>query len=365
MKHKLIFETLVGSTVYGTSTPQSDIDKKGVYIQTFDEILAWGYEPQVNVTKDEAYFEVRRFLELLEVANPTALEMLFTPDKFVTFIAPEFELIRKNRNKFLTKMCAKSFGNYGYSQIAKATGTDKKMNWEKSRISKKVPLDFIFYSEGGKSFSFKDFLTKNNLVQENCGLVRLEHMKDQYALYYDYDNLGYRGIIGKESNEIRLSSVPKGEESLLTIYYNVEAYSKYCKEYREYKEWLEKRNMARFVDNKSHNQMVDGKNLLHCRRLVDIAIEIAKEKTINVFRPNAAYLLSIKRGEVNLKEILSVVESDIKDLDRIYEESGLPDKCDKEFVTSLLLEIRHYEPMKSTNDIMKLIEEKRKVLHNI
>lgn len=358
MKHRLIFETIVGSTVYGTSTPQSDIDKKGVYIQTFDELVTWSYEPQVNVTKDEAYFEVRRFLELLEVANPTALEMLFTPDQFVTFIAPEFELIRQRRNMFLTKMCAKSFGNYGYSQIAKATGTDKKMNWEASRVTQKTPLDFIFYSDRGKSFSFKTFLEEHNLEQEKCGLVRLDHMKDQYALYYDYDNFGYRGIIGKGSNEIRLSSVPKGEECIMTIYYNVEAYSKHCKEYKEYKEWLEKRNMARFVDNKSHNQMVDGKNLLHCRRLVDIAIEIAKEKTINVHRPNAEYLLSIKRGEVNLKEILAQVEKDIMDLDELYRESNLPDKCDKEFVHNLLLEIRHYESKKKVNDILKNINPK-------
>lgn len=342
MKHRLIFETIVGSTVYGTATPESDVDKKGVYIQTLDELVTWGYEPQVSVTKDETYFEVRRFLELLEVANPTALEMLFTPDEFVTFISPEFELIRRNRNEFLTKMCAKSFGNYGYSQIAKATGTDKKMNWEKSRTVKKTPLDYIYYSDKGKSFLLKDFLERNNLEQEKCGLVRLDHMKDQYALYYDYNNFGYRGIIGKDSNEIRLSSVPKGEECILVIYYNVEAYSKYCKEYKEYKEWLKKRNMARFVDNKSHGQMVDGKNLLHCRRLVDIAIEIAKEKTINVHRPNAEYLLSIKRGEVNLKEILSVVEQDIKDLDKLYEDSGLPDKCDKDIVHHLLLSIRHY-----------------------
>jgi len=343
MKHKLIFETIVGSTVYGTATINSDIDKKGVYVQTFDELVTWGYEAQINVTKDESYFEVKRFLELLESANPTALEMLFTPDKFITFITPEFELIRKNRQMFLTKACAKSFGQYGYSQISKATGTDKKMNWENSRIIKKTPLDYIFYSDKGKSFLLKEFLKEHELDQEKCGLVRLDHMKDQYALYYDYENFGYRGIIGKESNEIRLSSVPKGEECILSIYYNVEAYSKFCKEYKEYKEWLENRNINRFVDNKSHKQMVDGKNLLHCRRLVDIAKEIASEKTINVYRPNAQYLLSIKKGEVNLKEILSQVKRDIEDLTDLYENSGLPDKCDRDFVNDLLLNIRHYK----------------------
>jgi len=342
MKHRLIFETIVGSTVYGTATAKSDIDKKGVYIQTTDELTTWGYEPQINVTKDEAYFEVRRFLELLENANPTALEMLYTPDEFVTVMSPEFKLIRDNREKFLTIRCEQSFGKYGYSQIAKASGTDKKMNWENSRIVQKTPLDYVYYSENGKSHLLTEYLNQHNLDAKKCGLARLDHMKDQYALYYDYFNLGYRGIIGDKSNEIRLSNIPKGHEPLLVIYYNVEAYSKHCKEFKEYSEWLEKRNIERFVDNKNHGQMVDGKNLLHCRRLIDVAVEIATEGTIKVHRPNAEYLLSIKRGEVNLTDILEQVEKDILDLSDLYKKSNLPEKCDKQFVYDLLLKIRHY-----------------------
>ena len=163
MKHKLIYETIVGSTVYGTATPDSDVDKKGVYTQTLDELLTWDYEPHFNVTKDESYYEVKRFIELLEAANPTALEMLFTPDEFVTHTSPEFELIRNNKFKFLTKKCAQSFANYGYSQISKATGLDKKMNWEKNRITKKTPLDFIYYVDGIKSMPIKELLLKNKL----------------------------------------------------------------------------------------------------------------------------------------------------------------------------------------------------------
>jgi len=81
MRHKLIFECIVGSQAYGTATENSDIDKKGVYIQSNDEILVSDYEPQINVTKDECYYEVGRFLELLSVANPTCIEMLFSEEK--------------------------------------------------------------------------------------------------------------------------------------------------------------------------------------------------------------------------------------------------------------------------------------------
>ena len=50
-------------------------------------------------------------------------------------------------------------------------------------------------------------------------------------------------LLVKKSNEIRLSSIPKGETPLIMIYYNVEAYSKYMKEYAEYKNMVKKIEM--------------------------------------------------------------------------------------------------------------------------
>ena len=166
-------------------------------------------------------------------------------------------------------------------------------------------------------------------------------MPNYFALYYDFGNFGYRGIITDKSNELRLSSIPKGQEHLLLIYYNAAAYSIHCKEYKEYKEWLKNRNTTRYVDNIKHNQMIDGKNLLHCRRLIDIAIDIAKTGNIIVKRPNAEYLLSIKRGEVSLKNIIADANANILLLDELYKNSNLPNTCDKEFTKDLLLQIRY------------------------
>jgi uncharacterized protein len=345
MKHKLIFECIVGSQAYGTSDKNSDTDKKGIYIQSNDEILVFDYEPQINVTKDECYYEVGRFLELVSMANPTCIEMLYSDERFITHTSPEFELIRKYKNIFITKKCANSFGNYGISQLKKASATGKKFNIEASDIKYKTPFDFTYYYKDGKSFLLNEYLNQENLSQDKCGLVRLDHMKDCYALYYDYNNLGYRGIIGKKSNEIRLSSVPKGEIPLTIIYYNVEAYSKYMKEYKEYNEWLNNRNKNRYIDVINHGQkiggsFIDGKNMLHTRRLLDIAIEIAKTGTFSVKRPNTEYLLSIKRGEVPLDKIIEDAERDISELEDLFKNSNLPDDVDKNFVKDLLLQIR-------------------------
>jgi hypothetical protein len=343
MKNKIIFKAIVGSQSYGTSIPTSDIDIKGVYIQDEAEILGFGYKEQLNVTKDETYYEIRRFLELLETANPTVLELLFSPDECVLVKEPEFQILIDNRDKFLTKKCLHSFGGYAVAQIKKARGLNKKMNWEKEKITRKTPLDFIYGYDNGKTFPIKDWLDRNNYIQENCGLIGLNHFRDCYALYYDESGaIGFRGLAVEESNDIRLSSIPKEIDSKMIIFYNKDGYSMHCKDYKQYQEWLDNRNTQRYVDIEGHNQQIDGKNLLHCRRLLDTAIEIAKEGVLRVKRPNADYLLKIRKGEVDLDTIINEAEKDIKILDEAYKVCTLPQQSDRELVNSLLLKVRFF-----------------------
>lgn len=101
---KIIFKAIVGSQSYGTSIPTSDIDIKGVYMQNEDDLIGFWYKEQVDVWKDECYYEVRRFLQLLESANPTVLELLYSPENCIQVTSPEFELIKADRQKFLTKL---------------------------------------------------------------------------------------------------------------------------------------------------------------------------------------------------------------------------------------------------------------------
>lgn len=339
----LIFKAIVGSQSYGTSTPTSDIDYKGVYMQDIDKLISFDYKEQIDVGKDECYYEIRRFLQLLQSANPTVLELLYSPKDCIVKTSPQFELLVQNRDKFLTQKCLLSFGGYAVAQIKKARGLDKKMNWEKTRVERKTPLDFVYcYDNNGKTMPIEKWLQIEGKIQENCGLVALDHFRDCFALYYSGDvNLGFKGIVLDGSNSVRLTSVPKGMTPDTIVYYNKDGYSMHCKDYKEYETWLENRNTQRYVDIKGHNQQIDGKNLLHCRRLLDMAIEIATEKTINVRRPNAEYLLSIRKGEVDLNTIIEQAEKDLKRLDELFAKSELPLDCDKDFVNDLLLQIRH------------------------
>lgn len=354
--HNLIFKAIVGSQAYGTSTPQSDIDYKGIYMQPEHELLSFGYKEQVEVGKDECYYEVRRFLQLLKSANPTVLELLYSPSDCIIQNSPQFLLLVQHRDKFLTKKCLNSFGGYAVAQIKKAKGLGKKMNWEKGRMERKDVLDFCYVlaDDSFKSVPVRHWLNKNNKKQEFCGLAKIDHFRDSFNLFYDYlaemknDNprfeggcYGFRGIIGEDSNEVRLSDIPKDTVRETVLYFNREGYSTHCSDYAEYQVWMKERNPQRFIDVKGHNQKIDGKNMLHCRRLLDMAMEIATEKTITVRRKNADYLLQIRRGEVELQYIIDKAENDLLDLDSLYAKSELPDNVDDIFMNDLLLQIRY------------------------
>lgn len=417
-ENKTLFDVTIGSTVYGTNTPTSDIDNKAVHIVNKFDFYTNNFEPQIIFNKDSNSYELSRFLELICVNNPTCLEMLFTPEKHIREMDTAFKVLVDNRHAFLTKMCKNTFGGYVRSQIMKATALDKKMNWEKERIERKDVLDFCytFYNQG--STKINNWLEYRGLKQRYCGLINIPNMHDTYGLYYDFGNhianedslpsddvvldylglpkgqydikgliniilntdlreepnrrfisyiehvdgvnyarplcinieelrtkltpIGFRGIVGedKESNEVRLSSIPKGVKPMCNMTWNKSGYNVHCKDYREYTKWLSERNTQRYVDTNKHGQMIDGKNLLHCRRLLDIAIEIATTKDIVLERPNAKELLEIRKGCVDLQTIIESAKKDLLLLDELYNNSDLPDEVDMGFVNELHYKIR-------------------------
>lgn len=348
MKNKIIFKGIVGSQAYGTNIATSDIDHKGVYLQDEEEILGFGYREQYEVGKDECYYEVRRFIQLLGTANPTVLEMLFLPTECVVEIDPVFNFIWADRHKFLTKKCLNSFGGYAVAQIKKARGLDKKMNWEKNRVERKGVMDFCYVITPLGTRPLKDWLAYqkgNQCRQEFYGVTAINNARDLYFIYESNGDLGYHGIVNLDetSNDLRLSSIPKSEMlKAHAMTYNKDGYIKHCKDFREYNDWLANRNTQRYVDTTTHGQQIDGKNLMHCRRLLDSAIEIATTGDLKVMRHNKDYLLSIRRGEVPLEDIISKAEEDVKGLDEIYAKCSLPEEVDMEFMNNLLLTVRKH-----------------------
>lgn len=329
-----LLTAIVGSKAYGTDTPESDIDLKGVYIQHPLEVLSYNeHIEQLIPDKDTTHWEVSRFIELLCKSNPTVLELLFTPEDCILEKHPLFDLLIKNRHIFLSKECLNSFMGYAKQQIYKAKGLNKKMNWENERIERKSPIDFCKFIENGNVMKLQEFLDLQKFP-ENFFLTKIDNTKQLYKLWYSIAD--YKKPLCN-TDDLLLTAIP--ENATPTFYgivqYDLDGFQTHCREYNSYQVWLKERNEARYVDVKNHGQKIDGKNMLHCIRLIEMSKEIAKNGELIVRRLNAKELLKIRKGELNLQEIIDKTEQLIVEVEEAFKNSSLPDHIDLNLVNEL------------------------------
>jgi uncharacterized protein YaaR (DUF327 family) len=337
----LIYKCIVGSKAYGLDTPSSDTDIKGVYILPKEQFYSLEYVGQVNnETNDIAYYELKKFIELLAKNNPNILEMLDVDPELVICKDPIFDKITSEL--FLSKLCKDTFAGYASTQIKKARGLSKKIFNPIEKVRKGV-LDFCFVPFGQGSISITDWLAAEDLNESKCGLSSITHMKDFYNLYYDeIGSFGFNGIINSaSSNDVVLSSIPKGLQPISHMYFNKSQYSIYCREYKEYWEWVEKRNDERYKNTISHGKNYDAKNIMHTFRLLSMVEEILSQGKIVVKRPNREELLKIKSGVYLFEDLIEKAEEKIKKIEELAENSSLPDHPDLKKIEKLLFETRN------------------------
>jgi hypothetical protein len=339
----ILFEAISGSRAYGTNLPHSDTDLKGVFVLPEREFFGLDYVPQVaNETNDEVFYELRRFVELLLKNNPTVLELLGTPPDCVVYQHPLFAQFRAQ--DFLSKLCRQSFAEYAVAQIRKAKGLNKKINHPEPPGRKSV-LDFCYVTVGAGAQPAETWLARQNLLAAQCGLANVPHLQDLYALFVDRSPeqaLGYRGLVRDPdtSQDVQLSAVPKGEAPMAYLSFNRNGYSSYCRVFREYWEWVEKRNKERYQNTVQHGKNYDAKNMLHVFRLLQMAEEIARTGELHVRRPNREFLLQIRRGEFEYAELVAEAEQLVDRVEAAFATSALPDAPNAEAAEEALRRVR-------------------------
>lgn len=376
----IAYEYIRGSKMYklNLDNGKSDTDIGGVFICPPEmlEGLRCKYVEQVADEKnDTVFYEFGRWVELLIKSNPTALESLFAPeDCIIGPVHPAVQFVLDHRDMFLSKECFKTFYGYAVSQIGKARGLNKKI--VNPITERKDILDFCYTFKNQGSQPIKEFLKEKGLDQKYCGLVNIPNMRDVYGVYYDFaaylkfENVDdhilrnflsrdefeevqrraqhkeffkYPGIVHPDeitkSNEVRLCSIPKGEKPICFMYYNKDAYTCHCRDYKEYKEWEEKRNPVRYEGNLGHNY--DSKNVMHCMRLVRMAKELAQGKGFNVVRTyDMDYLLDIRNHKFEYEDVMAQLEKEKQEMEEAILTCTLRDTVDMDAVNQILIEAR-------------------------
>jgi len=337
----LLLQCISGSKAYGLDTPESDTDIKGVFLLPKKDFYGLNTVEQVSDdTNDTVYYELRRFIELLLKNNPNMLELLNTPEDCVLYRHP---LMLKIKPKyFLSKLCLQSFAGYAQTQVKKAMGLNKKI-FNPIDAEKKSILDFCNVIDVGKAVPIKQWLKKKGLKQEDCSLSKVQNTRDIFAIYYGIHSLSFKpkGLSsGPDANDVSLSTIPEGYVPSAILSFNKDGYSAYCRDYKEYWDWMQLRNEQRFSKVLEHGKNYDTKNMMHTFRLLNMAEEIAIENKVNVRRRDRDFLFKIRNGVFTYDELLRMVNEKVEKIEDLYKTTDLPALPDSDTVEDLLYELR-------------------------
>ena len=335
---RLLYHYIAGSHLYHCNEEGSDMDTKGLYIASLDEMFGLGFDKQfrdkykdsINLYQtqigdeknDNVLYEVGKYMSMLLSSNANVLESLFVPEDML-IVKPHkcLDGLFANRDKFITKACFLPFIQYAVEQIKKARGLNKKIvNPVHERLT---PFDFAytFYNQG--STKIRDWLDNRGLDKDFCGLVHIPNMHDTYGVYYDwgahFEKYGIKTIEDFQKRELdydfavkfyHLHDIDECEEFLEAKWFDdnkeVKHYRGMCLEnatdmrgssvskgekplcwmvYNEsgfkahcklYKEYKdwEKERNPRRYES-NLNKNYDSKNMYHCFRLMRMGKEIA------------------------------------------------------------------------------------------
>lgn len=330
----VLYRVVNGSQAYGTATETSDIDIKGVFLCDPREKMVRNVPDTISINKDENYYEFSYYVELLIKGDVIALEMLFAPKECQIDVNPIFKQLLENRNLFLTKNLYYKLYGFAMKQFKKSNNYNKMVNWDDERVRRKNPSEFCNFisSISSKPVSFIKFLAENKINVDEISLVKNEGFINVFKVYLHPSG----GWFSDNSNELKVSSVPKEAELLGLLHFNHPEYSKHCLEYKNYQTWLKERNNERYINNKGHEQNYDSKNVQHTVRLLISALRLPKDLDFNIdMSEHRGYLLSIKRGELNLADVLTEWDLKTKNLSELYQESDLLDGIDFEKVKKI------------------------------
>lgn len=334
MNRKILVKHYAGSLAYGTNTPQSDIDFRGIFLGNREEIttpfapISEWIDPSEEDTK---LFELNFFMELACSNNPNILETLYVDTKDIVISTPEYELLRSNRDMFLTKKIAHTTSSYAIQELIKMKSHNKFIN--KEDLEKPKQTDFL---ELIQNFT-NEKIAKNDLRFE-------ERFPEGYKMAHY--GTGIFGLIASpfskpfnfEYNINRQKAEPN-EQPLLILRFKTEAYEIAKNKYKSYLAWKENRkNTVRNLIEEKFGY--DTKNAMHLVRLMRIGYECVTEGTYKVKRPDAKELLDIRDGAWSyekLKDYANTMDLKIKSA---VESCDLPDEPDYDKIKSVIIQIQ-------------------------
>lgn len=113
---QIMFLTLGGSHAYGTNVVGSDIDIRGVALNSQSDLIGLtNFEQVIDIETDTTVYSFNKFINLLINCNPNTIELLGNKDYYM--LSKEGKLLLDNKGLFLSQKAISSFGGYATQQL--------------------------------------------------------------------------------------------------------------------------------------------------------------------------------------------------------------------------------------------------------
>ena len=110
---KILVKAIAGSHLFGTDTPSSDTDYKGVYLPSAEDILLQKVKKTISIKTntsgkkntsedvDIEYYSLHKYMQMLFEGQTVALELLWTPEDMILEKDPLWDYITSHRDELI------------------------------------------------------------------------------------------------------------------------------------------------------------------------------------------------------------------------------------------------------------------------
>lgn len=312
-----------GSHLYGTNTPTSDLDVKGIYLPKAKDILLQSIAPVCSFSRpkshgeknsaddiDQEFYSPSKYVSLLMEGQMLALDIFFAPDSAM-LVEPSLQwhelkklapFILSKKANAVVRYCRKQANKYGIkgSRVAAAKLALKLLREEEAK------------HDGSKKLS-QILLQLENLANDNEHLILGEHISPNNLVEKYFEICGRKALLN--------ASIKNAMSIAQKL---VDSYGQRAMEAEK-------------------NQGVDWKALSHAVRAGYQMIEFMQEEFITFPRPEADYLVAIKQGKIPFKTISQELEELLIKVDDASKYSQLKEEPDiqmiENFITGLYSKI--------------------------
>lgn len=338
-----IFLTKYGSHAYGTSTPESDLDLRGIAVAPEKYYLGCSkkFEQAISATPvDLCIYDIRKFLNLAADCNPSIIEILWVDESDVLFQTHAAEVLRANREMFLSQKAKHTFSGYAASQM-------KRIETHRRWILNPVVAPPVR----------EDYdLPERRLLsadQQGAALALIQQLIDSWELdLSDLDDA--RRIYIMEQLAKVIEERTSGDETrqagrllgfgdnMLDYLDREKRYAAAQRQWEQYNQWKKERNPVRAALEAKMGY--DGKHASHLVRLMRLCREILEGKGVIVRRSDAKELLEIRNGAWTYAQLREFCDREDKDLNAVMRMSKLPKTPPRDKIDDLCVDLIQSSP---------------------